>query len=103
MNTESNLPSLSGADLRTHRIYTVDTLTALARRQGETPWLVEDVLMASSFNVLVGDSTLGKTPLALQLAACVVTGAPWLGLPIQKPGTVLYLNGEMDPSDLLRQ
>ena len=67
MNTESNLPSLSGADLRTHRIYTVDTLTALAKRQGETPWLVEDVLMASSFNVLVGDSTLGKTPLALQL------------------------------------
>lgn len=101
MSNVDALSPLRGRELTAQRVYTVDTLEALAKRQGETAWLVEDLLMASSFNVLVGDSTLGKTPLALQLAACVVTGEPWLGWPVRKPGRVLYLNGEMSPHPLV--
>ena len=101
-DTSTNNP-VAGADLTTHRIYTPQTLRGLIAQQGAQQWVVEDVFGRESFNVLVGDSGLGKTPLAVQLAACVVTGTPWLGLQVSHTGPALYLNGEMPAAELLSQ
>jgi predicted ATPase len=55
--------------------------------------VVEDLLMEGTVNLLVGDSGLGKTPLLEQLAICVATGSPFLGLDTQK-GKVLFCDAE---------
>lgn len=41
--------------------------------------IIEGILPAYSLNILYGPTGAGKTPLALQLAAAVSTGAEWFG------------------------
>lgn len=55
--------------------------------------VVEDLIMEGTVNLLIGDSGLGKTPLLEQLAICVATGIPFLGLDTQK-GKVLFCDAE---------
>jgi len=91
-------------DLKQLGIYNAKALKAFGRRRNQQKWLVENLLLSQSFNVLVGDSGLGKTPLVLQLGLAVAGGSPsWHGYPIPTAGPVLYLNGEMDADDLTQQ
>lgn len=55
--------------------------------------VVEDLIMEGTVNLLIGDSGLGKTPLLEQLAICVATGTPFLGLDTQQ-GKVLFCDAE---------
>jgi len=55
--------------------------------------LVEGFFPQPSINVLGGESGLGKSPLAIQLAVCVAAGLPFLGMPV-KQGIVLYCDYE---------
>jgi hypothetical protein len=55
--------------------------------------LVAGFLRHRSLSILVGDSGLGKSPLAYQLGLCVAEGIPFLGLPTE-PGTVVYADYE---------
>jgi AAA domain len=55
--------------------------------------IVPGLIPDGSVNIVVGDSGLGKTPLLGQLAVCVATGKPFLGLPVRR-GTVLWVDYE---------
>jgi hypothetical protein len=56
---------------------------------------VQGLLRRKSVNLLIGDSGLGKTPLAIQLGLSVASGANFLGKQVE-PGTVLYCDAESD-------
>lgn len=60
----------------------------------EAEWIIPDVLQRRSYSVASGRSQSGKSFNELALALSIVTGKPWLGLPIAKTGTVLYVAAE---------
>jgi hypothetical protein len=62
-------------------------------QQTRSSGLVEGLIARSSVSVLIGDSGLGKSPLAYQLGLCVAAGIPFLGLPTQH-GRVVYAEYE---------
>jgi hypothetical protein len=74
-------------------IYTPHTLNLAVEREARQPYLVDGLLRTRSLNLLIGDSGLGKTPLAIQLGLCVAAGVPMLGKAVQQ-GTVLYCDAE---------
>ena len=57
------------------------------------PELVEGLIAERSVNILVGDSGLGKTPLAVTLGVAVASGVPFLGRKVRQ-GRVLYCDSE---------
>jgi hypothetical protein len=61
--------------------------------------VIEGLIPERSLGLLVGDSGLGKTPLAYQMAMCVAAGIPFLGAAVQK-GRVLYLDFENGLQDV---
>jgi RecA-family ATPase len=56
-------------------------------------WIVEGLLEAGTICVLSGDTSVGKSQLALALAAAMLTGGTWLGHDVPQ-GRVLYIDGE---------
>ena len=74
-------------------IFTPDRLSESVKKDAKKPFLIEGLLRSGSVNLLIGDSGLGKTPLAIQMAACVVAGLPIFGRSVQK-GKVLYCDAE---------
>jgi len=60
-----------------------------------TQWIVEGVAVAGGITVLVGESSAGKTFVAMGMGAAIVDGQPWFGLPTQK-GSVAYVAYERD-------
>lgn len=79
--------------LRNLGIYTPQTLHESIRSEATIPYLVEGLLRTRSINLLVGDSGLGKTPLAIQIGVCVAAGIPLFGFRVQQ-GPVLYCDAE---------
>ena len=65
-----------------------------------TEWFAEPFLPAGRTCVLFAPAKTGKSLLALELAAAVATGRPFLDMPAQTPRVVTYLDFEMGPSDL---
>jgi hypothetical protein len=63
------------------------------------PFLIADLLPARSVNMFFGDSNLGKTFLALDMAASIASGHPWVGRETQQ-SDVLYIASEGDPGNL---
>src|SRR5204863_9706555 len=55
-------------------IYTVDTLEQFVRRDARKPFIIDGIIRPHHIHLLVGDSGLGKTPLAIQLGICVASG-----------------------------
>jgi hypothetical protein len=74
-------------------IYTPDMLRRAIEREAKRPYLVEGLLRRGSVNLLVGNSGIGKTPLAIQIGLCVAAGIPLFGRAAQK-GPVLYCDAE---------
>src|SRR5690349_18043940 len=72
-------------------VFTFDSFQAVATTQPK--WLVEGLIADPSVNLLVGDSNLGKTPLAITLGVCVAAGVPFCGWQV-KQGRVLYCDAE---------
>jgi AAA domain-containing protein len=83
--------------LREMGIFIPPTLQETLHSQKAQPYLVESLLRDRSVNLLVGNSGLGKTPLAIQLGVCVVAGLSFLNLKVQQ-GRVLYCDAETDLS-----
>lgn len=65
-------------------------------------WIVDDWIPDRNVTLLAGDGGVGKTILALHLAACVARGMSWLGLPTVA-GRALYLSAEDEPDELHRR
>jgi hypothetical protein len=64
----------------------------IASQSGED-YLIEGLFYNKSINLLVGDSNLGKTPLAIQMCLCVAAGIPFLGKKVSQ-GPVLFIDFE---------
>ena len=58
-----------------------------------TTHVVEGLIPPRSVNILVGDSGIGKSPLAYQLGLAVASGTPFLDMPVQQ-GKVLLVDFE---------
>ncbi len=56
-------------------------------------WLVRDWIEAGSLSLLFGESTAGKSFLALDWCCCIALGTPWNGRAVQQ-GPVFYIAGE---------
>jgi len=77
----------------------VDRMCSETHRYGG---LVAGFLGRRSVSMLVGDSGLGKSPLAYQLGLCVAEGIPFLGMATEQ-GPVIYAdfeNGLQDSRDM---
>jgi hypothetical protein len=80
-------------------LYSGFEIDSLARSLPTNEHLVQNMLAPGSVNLLVGDSGVGKSPLAYQLALAVACGAPFLELPV-RAGRVLYMDYENHPPDI---
>jgi len=74
----------------------------------EREWLIRDHIPAATLTTLSGDGGAGKTMLALQLAVAVAladrpSGAHWLGLPIERPGPVIFVTAEEEFEEVWRR
>ncbi len=63
------------------------------------PFLIDGVLPMRSVNMLFGDFNLGKTFIAIDMAAAVSIGKHWQGHATEE-GDVLYIASEGDPGNL---
>lgn len=63
-------------------------------------WLAEPLIPLGRGVALYAPAKMGKSLLALDVAAAVATGRPILGGPARDPRTVLYLDYEMTADDL---
>ncbi len=70
-----------------------------ARFPSSPRYEIEGLIRRQSINLLVGDSHLGKSPLAIQLALCKAAGVPFLGHATSPAGRTLHLDFENDGED----
>lgn len=68
----------------------------------EREWVVKGLIPSGVVTLLSGDGGTGKSLLALQLAAAMAIGAPWLGQEV-KFGTSVFLSAEDDRGEIHRR
>jgi hypothetical protein len=86
-------------------LHTPGTLRIRARELGRSDYVIKGLLPAGSVGLLVGDSGLGKSPLAYQMGLCVAAGVSFLGLETRRGRVVLgdFENGIADILELLER
>jgi len=87
----------SDPDLEKLGVFTFSRLEKETKNEEEH--MIDGFMKKQSLNVVVGDSGLGKTALAVQLGSCVASGAPFLGRRVVKRGKVLYCDAESGMGD----
>jgi hypothetical protein len=60
----------------------------------EPRYLIKDVIEENTTGGLFGESTAGKSFIAVSKACCCATGFPWAGHEVLRPGPVIYYAGE---------
>ena len=90
---------------RGYGMYLAGEYGQFIRKLPHTAFLVDGFLPASSVNILVGDSGIGKSALAYQLALATAAGKPFLGMPTRKSKVVIvdYENSPVDSHWMLEQ
>lgn len=88
-----------------HGLYSGSEVGPAVPRLPSSSHIVEGLIPPCSVNILVGDSGIGKTPLAYQLALAVASGTPFLGLPVRKGKALLvdFENALWDSHWILEQ
>lgn len=87
--TETLTPQL----LHALGVFSPSMVDRICAEETKTEFLIEDFLPAKSITVMAGDSTIGKSALICQMALCVATNIPFLGLETHQ-GRVLYFDLE---------
>jgi putative DNA primase/helicase len=64
-------------------------------------WLWQNGLQSGVFNLLAGQSTAGKSTIALSFAATITSGGQWPDGQATKPGCVVFWSGEDGIKDTL--
>jgi hypothetical protein len=85
--------------LREAGIMIAEDLGAAVRSVKRRADIVEGLIREQSITLLIGNSTIGKTPFVLQLLLCLAAGIPFLGRAARRC-RVLYLAGEGDQEQL---
>jgi len=80
--------------------YCVLTVPEILEKSEHISWAVEGIIPANGVTLLSGDSGVGKTWLALDLAVACALGLNWLGRSTKMPGPVLFIDEESG-TDLL--
>ena len=62
--------------------------------------LISPFLARGTVTLIVGATKIGKTWAALDLACSLASGTPFLNYRVPNPASVLYLDGELGPSQL---
>jgi len=75
------------------RDYFLTRATSFLGQPSPVPWIVKGWLPAYATAMMYGESGVGKTFVALDMACCIASGIPWGGIRT-KPGIVVYLAGE---------
>jgi hypothetical protein len=84
----------SGHDiLKQHHLLRPGDVDRMCDQQHHPGGLVAGFIGHRSVSILIGDSGLGKSPLAYQLGLCVAQGIPFLGMATE-PGPVVYADYE---------
>ena len=60
----------------------------------EAHWLIPNITMEAGYTIASGRSQAGKSFCELAQALSIVTGKPWLGEPVEKTGTILFVAAE---------
>src|ERR1035438_3031029 len=76
-----------------HGIYHGSEISVALKAMPPANQLIDGLIPPGAVSILVGDSGIGKTPLAYQLALSLAAGLPFLGLPA-KPAKVLLVDFE---------
>jgi hypothetical protein len=79
--------------LKKYGLLTPDGLDKFVEQDKHSHSLVEGFIEAPSVSVLIGDSGLGKSPLAYQLGLCVAAGVAFFGMEVRQ-GAVVYVDYE---------
>jgi hypothetical protein len=88
--------------LNAHDLLTPAEVDRLCAQEHRSKSFVEGFISHNSVSVLVGDSGLGKSPLAYQLGLCVAEGIPFLDMKTER-GLVIYAdyeNGLLDSREM---
>ena len=94
------IPPSDTGPLAGHRVG-MSMAEILAAPRSVPDYLIEDIWRAGEPATLVGDRGVGKSTLALQLAAALAAGhTDFLGFSTGTPRTVLILSGEQSPESL---
>jgi hypothetical protein len=86
-------PDLTAQKLLSLGVLSPRQVDRICADETRTQFLVQDFLPAKSIAIAAGDSTIGKSPLVLQLALAVAAGVPFMGMPTTQ-GRLLYFDLE---------
>lgn len=87
-------------ELRNKRIITSQELAELCALSTEEQFIVESMIPAHSTSIIVGDSGLGKSPLAYQLGLAIATGEKFCTLTTKKsPVLMIDLENSLSQAD----
>jgi hypothetical protein len=91
-------PELTPQKLLSLSVFGPATVDRLCEEDSRSQFLVEGLLPARCIGMIAGDSGIGKSPLAYQLAICVAAGVCFLGMRTEKC-RVLYCDLENSLQD----
>jgi hypothetical protein len=83
----------ANAHSREYGLLSPEDVDRLCAQEHRSEAFVEGFISHNSVSVLIGDSGLGKSPLAYQLGLCVAEGKPFLGMKTEC-GLVVYADYE---------
>jgi len=88
---------------RAPKTYRVVTYRQLSLRDAHpVEWVAKEMIPRGSVTSLYGVGSIGKSMLAMQLAECIATGQPFMGIDVMT-GTVLTLMHEDDEDEQTRR
>ncbi|MCL2017282.1 MAG: AAA family ATPase [Alphaproteobacteria bacterium] len=95
MKNENNMPEVATFN---YNIYTADELLALKLPPRE--WFLYPLIPQKGISIICAERGAGKTYFALAIACAVASGFGFLNFTAETPRKVLYIDGEMDGSEI---
>lgn len=103
VSTEAKASNRLSANARSkRRLHVINAAELLRQPAKPMEFLVENTIPQNMVTGFFADGGTGKSTMALQLAAAGALNMPWLGLPLARPFSTLYLSAE-DNADICNE